>query len=143
MLNTLSPSKGSKKRRKRVGRGPGCHGKTSGKGHKGQRARSGKTIPRWFEGGQTPIKMTSPKRGFTNIFKKEFDIINLSDLERLEGTESITIDVLKQSGLSSGKNPIKLLGNGEVSSKFTIQVNAASKSAFEKIEQAGGKVEIV
>lgn len=143
MLNTLSPSKGSKKKRKRVGRGPGCHGKTSGKGHKGQRSRSGKTISRWFEGGQTPLKMSSPKRGFTNIFKKEFDIINLEDLKRFEGTDSITVDDLKQSGLSSGKNPIKLLGNGEVNSKFTIKVNAASKSASQKIEQAGGKVEIV
>ncbi|MGH7884822.1 MAG: 50S ribosomal protein L15 [Thermodesulfobacteriota bacterium] len=143
MLNTLSPSKGAKKNRKRVGRGPGCHGKTSGKGHKGQRARAGKTISRWFEGGQTPLKMRSPKRGFTNIFKKEVDIINIDDLKRFEGVSVITIDSLRNSGLSSGKNPIKLLGNGEISSKVTIQVNASSKSAIEKIEQAGGKVEIV
>lgn len=143
MLNELSPSKGSKNKRKRLGRGPGCHGKTSGKGHKGQRSRSGKTISRWFEGGQTPLKMRSPKRGFTNIFKKEFDILNLDDLKRFEGIESVTIDDIKKSGLSSGKNPIKLLGNGEISSKITIQVNASSKSAVEKVEKAGGKIEIV
>lgn len=143
MLNTLSPSKGSKNKRKRLGRGPGCHGKTSGKGHKGQRSRSGKTISRWFEGGQTPLKMRSPKRGFTNIFKKEFDILNLDDLERFEGLEMITIEEIKKSGLSTGKNPIKLLGNGEISSKVTVQVNASSKSAIEKIEKAGGKIEIV
>lgn len=143
MLNTLSPSKGAKKNRKRVGRGPGCHGKTSGKGHKGQRARAGKTISRWFEGGQTPLKMRSPKRGFTNIFKKEIDIININDLKRFEGDSVITIDNLINSGLLSGKNPIKLLGNGEINSKVTIQVNASSRSAVEKIEKAGGKVEIV
>lgn len=143
MLNTLSPPDGSKKKRKRVGRGLGSHGKTSGKGHKGQRSRSGKTISRWFEGGQTPLKMSSPKRGFTNIFKKKFDVINLRDLDKLEGVESITIDVLRERGLSSGANPVKLLGKGEVSSKFTIEVNAASKSALAKIEKAGGKVEIV
>lgn len=143
MLNTLSPPDGSKKKRKRVGRGPGSHGKTSGKGHKGQRSRSGKTISRWFEGGQTPLKMSSPKRGFTNIFKKKFDVINLRDLDKLEGVESITIDLLRERGLSSGTNPVKLLGKGEVSSKFTIEVNAASKSALAKIEKAGGKVEIV
>lgn len=143
MLNTLSPSKGSKNKRKRLGRGPGCHGKTSGKGHKGQRSRSGKTISRWFEGGQTPLKMRSPKRGFTNIFKKEFDILNLDDLKRFEGLEMITIEEIKKSGLSTGKNPIKLLGNGEISSKVTVQVNASSKSAIEKIEKAGGKIEIV
>ena len=143
MLNSLSPVKGSKNKKKRLGRGPGCHGKTSGRGLKGQRARSGKTLSRWFEGGQTPLKMRTPKRGFTNIFKKHFDILNLDDLKRFEGKETVTIEDIKSTGLSSGKNPVKLLGKGDISSKITIQVNASSKSAAEKIEKAGGKIEIV
>ena len=143
MLNTLSPTSGSKKNRKRVGRGAGSQGKTSGKGHKGQRSRSGRSVSRWFEGGQTPLKRRIPKRGFKNLFKTYYEIINLKDLTKLEGNENITLEVLKESGLITGKSLVKLLGNGEVNSKFNIQVNSSSKSAIEKIEKAGGKVEII
>lgn len=87
--------------------------------------------------------MRTPKRGFTNVFKKHFDILNLDDLKRFEGKETVTIEDIKNTGLSSGKNPVKLLGKGDISSKITIQVNASSKSAAEKIEKAGGKIEIV
>lgn len=143
MLNKLSPAKGSKKNKKRVGRGAGSQGKTSAKGQKGQLSRTGGTLPRWFEGGQTPLKRRIPKRGFKNPFKKYYEIININDLARFEGDGNITFDLLIQSGLVSGKNLVKLLGDGDVNSKINIQVNSSSKSAIEKIEKAGGKVEII
>ena len=104
MLNTLSPVSGSKKNRKRIGRGAGSQGKTSGKGHKGQRSRSGGGVSRWFEGGQTPLKRRIPKRGFKNQFKTYYEIINLKDLSRIENTENITLELLKDSGLITGKS---------------------------------------
>ena len=143
MLNTLSPVSGSRKNRKRVGRGAGSQGKTSGKGHKGQRSRSGRSVSRWFEGGQTPLKRRSPKRGFKNLFKKYYEIINLKDLSSFDDNEFITIEKLKESGLITGKNLVKLLGNGDVTSKISIQVNSCSKTAIEKIEKVGGKLEII
>ena len=143
MLNKLSPAEGSRKKNKRLGRGPGCHGKTSGRGHKGQRSRSGGRVSRWFEGGQTPLKLRSPKRGFTNIFKTTYDLINLKDLSVFEDGSTITIEELSKQGLVSGKNKIKLLGNGEIAGKLIVQVNAASKTAVEKLEKSGGKVEIL
>ncbi len=143
MLNELSPVKGSKTKRKRVGRGAGSQGKTSGRGHKGQGARSGKGVSRWFEGGQTPLKMRSPKRGFTNIFRKQYDIVNLKDLERFADAESVTIQMLAEAGIVSGKKPVKLLATGEIASALSITVNACSEAAARKINDAGGKVEIV
>ncbi|NIP30684.1 MAG: 50S ribosomal protein L15 [Candidatus Dadabacteria bacterium] len=142
MLNTLSPASGSKKNRKRIGRGAGSQGKTSGSGHKGQRSRSGRSVSRWFEGGQTPLKRRIPKRGFKNLFKKYYEIINLRDLSRFDSGD-ITLEALKESGLITGKNLVKLLGNGEINTKINIQVNSSSKSAINKIEKAGGKVEII
>ena len=141
MLNSLKPSTGSRKRSKRVGRGPGCHGKTSGKGHKGQRSRSGRSIPAWFEGGQTPLKLRTPKRGFTNIFKVQFDIVNVGNLDIFES--EVNPENLLEKGLVSGKKPIKILGNGELSKKLNVTANSFSNSAKTKIEDKGGTVQII
>ena len=143
MLTELSPTKGSKAKRKRVGRGAGSQGKTSGRGHKGQGSRSGRGVSRWFEGGQTPLKMRSPKRGFTNIFKKQYDIVNLKDLERFTDAGSVTIQALAEAGIVSGKKPVKLLATGQVTAPLSITVNACSEAAARKVTDAGGKVEIV
>ena len=143
MLNELSPVNGSRTKRKRVGRGAGSQGKTSGRGHKGQGSRSGGGVSRWFEGGQTPLKMRSPKRGFTNIFKKQYDIVNLKDLERFADAGSVTVQTLTDAGIVSGKNPVKLLANGQVGVALSVAVNACSAAAARKISEAGGKVEIV
>lgn len=143
MLNELSPVRGSKTKRKRVGRGAGSQGKTSGRGHKGQGSRSGKGVSRWFEGGQTPLKMRSPKRGFTNIFARCFDVVNVRDLERFADAGSVTVETLAEAGIASGKKPVKLLASGEMKAPLSVSVNAASAAAVRKIEAAGGKVEIV
>ena len=143
MLNELSPVKGSKTKRKRVGRGAGSQGKTSGRGHKGQGSRAGKGVSRWFEGGQTPLKMRSPKRGFTNIFKKRYDIVNVRDLERFADSGSVTVETLVEAGIVSGKRPVKLLASGEIKAPLSVSVNASSAAAAEKIAAAGGKVETV
>jgi len=141
MLERLSPVEGSKKNRKRLGRGQGCHGKTSGRGHKGQRARAGGRVSRWFEGGQTPLKLRTPKRGFNNIFKKEFDLVNTGQLDIFEDDQTLSTTELIESGLVSGRKPVKLLGNGELNKKLNIKVHSYSKTAAEKIEKAGGKIE--
>ena len=143
MLEKLSPKTGSTKTSKRVGRGHGSQGKTSGRGHKGQKSRSGSTISRWFEGGQTPLKLRVPKRGFTNHFRKLFDIINIKDLSKFEDGQTISLEELVSSGLVTGKHKIKLLGNGELDKKLVIHVNAATKTAIEKVEKSGGKIEIL
>jgi len=143
MLEKLSPKSGSTKTSKRVGRGHGSQGKTSGKGHKGQKSRSGSTISRWFEGGQTPLKLRVPKRGFKNPFKKLFDTINIRDLSKFEDGQTISIEDLVSSGLVKGKHKIKILGNGDIDKKLVIHVNAATKSAIEKVEKSGGKIEIL
>ena len=143
MLEKLSPKKGSTKTSKRVGRGHGSQGKTSGKGHKGQRSRSGRSVSRWFEGGQTPLKLRAPKRGFTNHFRKLYDIINIKDLSKFDDGQTISVEDLVSSGLVSGKNKIKLLGNGDLDRKLVLHVNAATKSAIEKVEKSGGKIEIL
>ena len=143
MLNELSPVEGSKTKRRRVGRGAGSRGKTSGRGHKGQGSRSGKGGSRWFEGGQTPLKMRSPKRGFTNIFKKRWDIVNVRDLERFADAGSVTVETLVEAGLASGKRPVKLLASGEIKAPISVSVNAASAAAAAKVEAAGGRVETV
>jgi large subunit ribosomal protein L15 len=139
-LYDLRPPVGSKKKRKRVGRGPGSgHGKTSCRGHKGQKARSGGRCQPWFEGGQMPLQRRLPKRGFTNIFKERFAIINIRDLNRFEKETSVTPVLMKEKGLIKRLCCVKILGEGELSRPLTVQANYFSKSAVKKIEVAGGK----
>jgi large subunit ribosomal protein L15 len=141
----LRPADGSKKKRKRVGRGIGSgHGKTSCKGHKGQKARSGGTKGPGFEGGQMPLQRRLPKRGFKNIFKIEFAIVNLKDINRIEGVDVITPDVLIEKGIVKDmKDGVKILGGGELQKPLTIKADAFSASASAKITAAGGKVEVL
>lgn len=142
-LYDLAPAPGSRKKRKRVGRGPGSGmGKTSTRGHKGLKARSGGNVRPGFEGGQMPIYRRLPKRGFTNIFKKNLAVLNVKDLERFE--EGVTIDpeVLYQANLVKGRvDGIKILGTGEVTKKLVLKELLVSGTAREKIEAAGGSVE--
>lgn len=140
----LSNLKGSKKqRRKRVGRGEASGlGKTSGKGHKGQKARSGGGVSPGFEGGQMPLQRRLPKKGFTNIFKIHYNIVNLKDLARFEPGAVITPDSLREKGIVKRSGPIKLLSQGDVSAAFTIMLDRTSTAARKKIEAAGGKVEM-
>ena len=144
-LEELKPAKGSTKKGKRVGRGPGSgSGKTASKGHKGQKARSGGVKGPGFEGGQMPLQRRIPKRGFTNVFRKEYAVVNLSDLARLDVSETITPDSLVRSGLIKNmKSGVKVLGNGELKTKVTIRAHKFSKSAVEKIQAAGGKAEVI
>lgn len=144
-LNDLSPNIGSKKRKKRLGRGSGSgDGGTSCRGHKGQKARSGARIRPGFEGGQMPLQRRVPKRGFNNIFKKEYEIINVKDLDRFKTMSSVDMDTLKNSGLvKHEKNRVKLLGDGEIEFPIQIKVNGATKTAKKKIEAAGGSVELI
>ncbi len=144
-LNDLSPAKGSKRNSKRVGRGPGSgRGKTSGRGHKGQKARAGASIRPGFEGGQMPLQRRLPKRGFTNLFRKEYELINVGDLDRCEPDSVLDLEALIKMGFSKGsKSGIKLLGDGEISHPIVIKVHRASKEAKRKIEAAGGKVELI
>jgi large subunit ribosomal protein L15 len=145
-LSNLPRPEGAHRQKKRLGRGPGSGtGKTSGKGHKGQKARTGHHgIPAWFEGGQMPIQRRVPKRGFKNPFRTEYEIINLDDIQALE-EDDVTLEVLHQHRLIDlGKGrPVKLLGNGEISRKVTVRAHKASASAREKIEAAGGSVELL
>lgn len=142
MLDNLKPTEGAKKKRKRIGRGPGSQGKTSGKGHKGQRSRSGRSVHLWFEGGQTPLKLRAPKRGFTNFNKVEYDVVNVGRLDIFENGD-VTVENLIEKGLASGKSPVKILGNGDISKALNIKANGFSASAKEKIEKQGGTIEIV
>ena len=144
-LSTLKPSEGSKHSTNfRVGRGHGSgNGKTAGKGHKGQKARSGSPRP-GFEGGQMPLYRRIPKRGFTCINHKDIVAINVSVLDRFEDGAEVTVDTLVECGIV--KNPrdgVKILGNGELTKKLTVKANAFSKSAVEKIEALGGKAEVI
>ena len=142
LSNVHAPKKSSEKR-KRVGRGMGSGmGKTSTRGHKGQRSRSGSRMMRGFEGGQMPLHRRLPKRGFTNIFRTEYSIVSLEKLAAL-GEATITPDVLRKAGVVKGKAPIKILGDGEVSTALTVHAHKFSKSAQEKITKAGGKVEVL
>jgi len=139
-LGNLKYAAGSRKNRKKVGRG-GAHGKQSTRGHKGQHSRSGANFRAWFEGGQMPIQRRLPKRGFTNPNRVEFQVVNVSRLEQLQGIEEITPQVLIESGIVSKKNvPIKILGNGDLSKKLSVSANAFTKSAIRKIEGAGGRI---
>ncbi|KAB2965930.1 MAG: 50S ribosomal protein L15 [Thermoanaerobaculia bacterium] len=139
-LHDLSPAPGSTHSRKRVGRGPGSGlGKTAGKGHKGGQSRSGYSSRPGFEGGQMPLIRRVPKRGFTNIFRTEYAVINVAQLGQLGG--AVTPDLLAERGLVHRGMPVKVLGNGEISSAVTVSAHKFSKSAREKIEAAGGRCE--
>ncbi len=144
-LNELKPAEGATKKVKRVGRGPGSgSGKTSSKGHKGQKARSGGVKGAGFEGGQMPLQRRIPKRGFTNIFRQEYAIVNVADLEKISGTDPVTPETLVQNGLiKNAKSGVKILGMGEVKSNRTVRAHKFSKSAVEKIQAAGGKAEVI
>jgi len=137
-LSRLAPPKGAKKTRKRVGRGPGSTGKTSGRGHKGQKARAAAAKFVGFEGGQMPLQRRLPKRGFTPLSRTRYSIVNLVELDELE-TSTITPAVLKAEGLIRSEGDlIKILGDGDVSNKLTVSAHKFSKSAQAKIEKAGG-----
>lgn len=142
-LSNLSPFPGSRKQKKRLGRGRGSgHGKTSGRGHNGYKSRSGSGIKPGFEGGQMPLQRRLPKRGFTNIFKKEYSIVNVKDLDRFDSGSRIDHESLVASGLISKQDKlVKILGDGEISKSFTVAVDKVSESARKKIEAAGGKFE--
>jgi large subunit ribosomal protein L15 len=146
LSNIRAPKKATEKR-KRVGRGMGSGmGKTSTRGHKGQRSRTGSRMIRGFEGGQMPLHRRMPKRGFTNIFRKEFNIVSLERLTHLEESllsEAITPEVLKKAGVIKTKHPVKILGDGELKSAITVHAHKFSKSAQEKITAAGGKFEVL
>lgn len=144
-LSELRPAEGSKKNRFRKGRGHASGaGKTAGKGHKGQKARSGGGVRPGFEGGQMPLYRRIPKRGFTNRNTKEIVAINIDRLNIFDDNTVVTVDTLKEAGII--KNPrdgVKILGNGDLTKKLTVMVNQYSKSAVEKIEAAGGKAEVI
>jgi large subunit ribosomal protein L15 len=144
-LEELKPAEGSRKKRKRVGRGIGSgHGKTACKGAKGQKARAGGGIKAGFEGGQMPIQRRLPKRGFRPLFKKRFVILHLKDLNRFPKDSVVEPDVLFQSGLLRKKGEaIKLLSDGELQHPLTIRVHQASKAALQKVEAASGRVEVI
>ncbi len=145
-LHELQPHPGATKERKRVGRGISAgQGKTAGKGHKGQKTRSGdRTMPPYFEGGQTPLHMRLPKRGFVNPNRKEYTPVNLRTLDKLfEEGEEVTPEALQRKGLCSKGDLVKVLGDGELTKKLTVKAHAFSKSAKEKIEKAGGICEVI
>ena len=140
----LKPSPGSHKKPKRVGRGPGSgHGKTATRGHKGQNARSGGGVRRGFEGGQMPLQRRLPKRGFTNIFKKQYSIVNVKELARFADGDVATPESLKEKGLINKRQPVKILGEGELTKKITVKAHKFSQAAIQKIEASGGKVEVI
>ena len=142
LSNIRAPKKATEKR-KRVGRGMGSGmGKTSTRGHKGQRSRSGSRMMRGFEGGQMPLHRRLPKRGFTNIFREEYSVVNVEKLAAL-GETTINPDVLRKAGLASAKRRVKVLGDGELTTAITVQAHKFSKSAQEKITKAGGKFEVL
>ena len=145
-IDTLSPAEGSTTRVKRLGRGIGSgHGKTSCKGHKGQWARSGGGVRPGFEGGQMPLSRRLPKVGFDNRWKKVYSVVNLGDLERFEEGTVVTAQLLKETGVISKIEPygLKVLGDGALTKKLTVQAAKFSKSAVEKLEKLGGKAEVL
>jgi large subunit ribosomal protein L15 len=139
-LSNLKPKKGARHAKKRLGRGPGSgHGKTAGRGEKGQKSRSGYSGKRGFEGGQMPLHRRIPKRGFTNIFKTDYAVVNVSDLDRFDNGATVDETALRQAGLVKGQHDgVKILGDGELSKKLTVSATKFSKSAKEIIEKAGG-----
>lgn len=144
-LNDLTSVPGSRKESKRIGRGFGSGwGKTSGKGHKGQKARSGGSIRPGFEGGQMPLQRRIPKRGFVNIFGKDIAAVNVGALEKFEDGAEVDAKALADARIAeAGSNGIKILGNGKLTKKLTVKANAFSASAKQKIEAAGGKAEVI
>jgi large subunit ribosomal protein L15 len=144
-INELSPAEGSRKKRKRVGRGPGSgHGKTACRGQKGQNSRSGGGVRPGFEGGQMPLHRRLPKRGFTNAFKKEYNVVNVDDLNRFEVDTPVDPAAFREAGLvKKMRYGIKLLGAGEVTRPVIVRIHKASKTAVEKVVAAGGRVEII
>jgi large subunit ribosomal protein L15 len=145
-LNNLKPAEGSKFNRKRVGRGPGSgNGKTAGRGYKGAQSRSGWKYKRGFEGGQMPLHRRVPKRGFTNIFRTEYDVVNLDQLEKLfEQGATVTVDSLRDAGIVSSRTAlVKVLGRGDVTKALTVQAHKFSGKAAEKLAAAGGKAESI
>jgi len=146
-INELKPAPGSKKKAKRIGRGLGSgHGRYATKGLKGQKSRSGGTKGAGFEGGQMPLQRRVPKRGFSNApFKKEYAIVNLEDLNKIiDEVDIITPETLLQKGIVKDlKDGLKILGNGEIKKSITVKTNAISKSALQKIQSVGGKVEVI
>ncbi|NLU50803.1 MAG: 50S ribosomal protein L15 [Syntrophomonadaceae bacterium] len=144
-LHELKAPPGATKRVKRVGRGMSSgHGKTSTRGHKGQKARSGGGVRPGFEGGQMPLQRRLPKRGFTNIFKKEFAIVNVKDLNRFADGTVVTPQLLRENGLiKSSKDGVKILGDGELEKTLTVQAHRISRQAEEKIAAKGGRVEVI
>lgn len=145
MLNKLKGSAKSRKRRKRVGRGPGSgHGGTSCRGHKGQNARSGGGKGPGFEGGQMPLQRRLPKRGFRNIFKKVYTIIHLKDLNKFEANQEVTPEVLRQTGIIKKRDVlIKVLSDGNIENPLTLKAHKFSQEAIKKIEASGGKAEVI
>ncbi|MFH1143599.1 MAG: 50S ribosomal protein L15 [Candidatus Eisenbacteria bacterium] len=144
-LNELKPARGATHSRKRLGHGTGSgHGGTSTRGHKGQYSRSGGGRPAWFEGGQMPLQRRIPKRGFKQPNRHVFQVVNLIDLARFAAGTSVTLEDLRGAGLIRKNGlPVKILGMGDLPHALTVQAHAASKSAVEKIEQSGGKVELL
>jgi len=144
-LNDIQAPQGANREKKRRGRGPASgQGKTGGRGHKGQKARSGGGVPPWFEGGQMPLNRRLPKRGFTNIFKKHFQLVNLDQIEdRFEAGQTVNGESLAEVGLVKyAARPIKLLGRGELSKQLTVEVDRASQTAVKAVEAAGGTVSV-
>jgi large subunit ribosomal protein L15 len=144
-LGGLKPASGSKKKRKRIGCGPGSgHGKTATRGSKGTQSRTGNTRHAWYEGGQMPLQRRLPKRGFTNIFRVPFQVVNLGDLDRFDANATVDVDALLERGLIRHlNNPVKLLADGEIKKPLKITVHACSAKAKEAVEKAGGQVNLV
>ncbi len=144
-LNNIKSPRGARKKPKRLGRGRGSgHGKTAGRGSKGQRSRSGSKSSRGYEGGQMPLQRRVPKRGFTNIFKKEYEVVNVERLGSFESGTEVTPELLSEKGVVKlNRDGVKILGNGELKVSLTVRANLFSRSAREKIEAAGGKVEVI
>ena len=144
MLHNLKPSRGSSRKRKRVGRGPGSTlGKTCGRGANGQKSRSGGKVRVGFEGGQMPLQRRLPKRGFTNIFRIEYSIVNLKDLARVPDVDTLDPELMVKLRLVRKGMPVKILGDGEIERAITVKAHKVSSTAAAKIEKAGGKVVIV
>ncbi len=144
-LNELKPARGAVKGPKRRGIGTASgHGGTSTKGHKGRKARSGGTVPVWFEGGQMPLQRRLPKRGFHNLGRQAYQVVNVCDLARFAPGSEVTIELLRGAGLVRRRGlPVKLLGEGAIEHALTVRVNAASRPAVEKVNASGGKVELL
>ncbi|MEA2109223.1 MAG: 50S ribosomal protein L15 [Pseudomonadota bacterium] len=142
-LANLEKNSGIRKERRRIGRGVGSgYHKTAGRGHKGQKSRSGGAIPVWFEGGQMPLQRRVPKRGFKNVFRTEYEVVNVHQLNLFTEGETVDVEALRANGLMRGKNAqVKILGNGLLSKKITVKAHKFSTTAREKIVQAGGQAE--